>query len=304
MSSKRSFAMPDFCWWRGVVEGIQDPKELGRLQVRIYGYHTDDLGKLPQDKLAWAHVSNGIQSASLSGLGHSPTGIVKGTSVWGFFEDGEGAEVPIVVGTYHGIPPAPESGKGFNDPDGKYPNKPNESDVNRLSRGVTKETVIEKIKNGIDQAKVAFGGSWRELMTKYAAKYPRNHVYESLSGHVEEFDDTDGAERISRHHRKGTFEEIHPDGSKVTKVVRDNYEIIHGNDYILVKGSVKVDIVGNASVLVEGNAEVEVLGNRKDHVAGNWDITVDGAAKWHVQGDWKRDSSTHISDDAPRIDHN
>ena len=45
------------------------------------------------------------------------------------------------------------------------------------------------------------------------SSYPNNHVYESESGHVQEFDDTPGAERIHTYHRAGTFEEIHPDGS-------------------------------------------------------------------------------------------
>ncbi len=302
--SKREFKMPPFTWWRGVVENVQDPKEIGRLQVRIYGYHPEELDKLPTEKLPWAHVSNGIQSSSLSGLGHSPTGIVKGTTVWGFFEDGENAEVPVIAGTCPGIPEAPQSGTGFNDPDGKYPNKPDESDVNRLSRGDEKETVIERIRKGRDTAKVAFGGTWKEIETSYAAKYPLNHVFESISGHVEEFDDTPGAERISKHHKKGTFEEISPNGSKVTKVVKDNYMVVHGDDYILVKGNVKINVVGDASVLVEGNADVEVNGNRRDHVKGDWDIEVEGKATWLVKGLWTRRSEDDIVDNARYIFHN
>ena len=300
----RQFKMPEFVWWMGVVERFDDPEELGRLGVRIYGYHNEDLGKLPTDKLPWAVVSNGIQSSSLSGLGHSPTGIVQGTTVWGFFQDGENAEVPVIVGSLPGKPPKPEGGKGFADPDGKYPNKPDESDVNRLSRGKTNETVVEKIRNGIDEAQVAFGGQWKERKTDYAAKYPFNHVHESISGHVHEIDDTEGKERISQHHKKGTFYEVYPDGSKVTKVVKDNYEIVHGDDYILVKGNVKVNIKGNASLLVEGNADVEVKGNRRDRVHGNWDIEVYGKSDWTVNGNWNRTSGTHIEDNAPMIDHN
>lgn len=302
--SARGFSFPEFKWWMGVVERWDDPEELGRLGVRIYGYHPEDLGKLPKDKLPWAIVSNNIQSSSLSGLGDAPVGIVKGTTVWGFFQDGENAEVPVIVGTLPGKPDAPETGKGFADPDGKYPDKPGESDVNRLSRGKTNGTFIEKIKSGLDTAKVAFGGTWKELQTKYAAKYPWNSVHESRSGHVHEIDDTEGKERISQYHKSGTFYEIHPDGSKVTKVVKDNYEVVHGDDYILVKGNVKINVAGNASVLVGGNCDLEVMGNMKEHIAGNYEMQVDGSAKWNVNGDWARSSSTHISDDAPTIDHN
>ena len=29
--------------WIGVVENIDDPLQLGRVKVRIFGYHTEDL---------------------------------------------------------------------------------------------------------------------------------------------------------------------------------------------------------------------------------------------------------------------
>ena len=35
--------------------------------------------------------------------------------------------------------------------------------------------------------------------------YPKNHVYETESGHIKEFDDTEGAERIHEYHKSGTF---------------------------------------------------------------------------------------------------
>ena len=32
-----------FNWWFGVVEDRNDPLKLGRVRVRCYGWHTDDL---------------------------------------------------------------------------------------------------------------------------------------------------------------------------------------------------------------------------------------------------------------------
>jgi hypothetical protein len=32
-----------FIWWYGVVEDRADPLELGRVRVRCYGWHTDNL---------------------------------------------------------------------------------------------------------------------------------------------------------------------------------------------------------------------------------------------------------------------
>ena len=81
------------------------------------------------------------------------------------------------------------------------------------------------------------GGAWSEPPSPYAAEYPYNHVYESESGHLKEFDDTKGAERIHERHTSGTGYEIGPAGTKVTKVVKDNYEIISNDDFLHVKGT-------------------------------------------------------------------
>ena len=67
---------------------------------------------------------------------------------------------------------------------------------------------------------------WTEVETSFDAKYPYNHVYFSESGHIIEIDDTPNAERLHRYHRTGSFEEIHPQGLRVTKIVDDEYHII------------------------------------------------------------------------------
>ena len=81
------------------------------------------------------------------------------------------------------------------------------------------------------------GGAWSEPPSPYNAKYPFNHVHESESGHIKEIDDTKGAERIHERHMSGTGYEIGPVGTKVTKVVKDNYEIISNDDFLHVRGT-------------------------------------------------------------------
>jgi len=45
-----------FHWFIGVCEDRDDPDSLGRIRVRVFGTHTDDLIKLPTQDLPWAHV--------------------------------------------------------------------------------------------------------------------------------------------------------------------------------------------------------------------------------------------------------
>jgi len=99
------FTFGQFVWWIGVVEDrLHDPKKLGRVQVRIFGYHSQDKSQVPKDHLPWAHVLMPPHGASLGGVGISPTGILEGSHVVGFFLDGDNHQTPLVLGTLHGEP--------------------------------------------------------------------------------------------------------------------------------------------------------------------------------------------------------
>jgi len=91
-------------FWTGVVEDRDDPERLGRCQVRIFGYHTEDKVLLPTKDLPWAIPVQGITSAATSGIGITPVGIVTGTWVVGFFIDGEDCQQPVIMGTIAGKP--------------------------------------------------------------------------------------------------------------------------------------------------------------------------------------------------------
>ena len=128
-------------WWQGVVEDVNDPEALGRVRVRIFGFHSDDKSKIPTDKLPWAPPIMPITSAAIGGVGQSPTGALPGAWVMGFFRDGMNAQDPIVWGTIYGKPNA----SSLKSPDGSYPaeGSPNveggtltgQSDVNPLATG-------------------------------------------------------------------------------------------------------------------------------------------------------------------------
>ena len=70
---------PEFHWFIGIVEDRNDPRGMGRLKVRIFGDHTEDKTKIATEDLPWAQVMMPVTSASLGGVGSSPTGIVQGS---------------------------------------------------------------------------------------------------------------------------------------------------------------------------------------------------------------------------------
>ena len=92
-----------FKWFIGSVEDISDPLMLGRVRVRCYGIHSDDINEVKTEHLPWATVVQPITSAGNKGRGISPTGAVVGTQVIGFFMDGSTGQYPIVLGSIGGI---------------------------------------------------------------------------------------------------------------------------------------------------------------------------------------------------------
>ena len=270
-------------WFEGVVEDRNDPLQLGRVKIRCIGYHTENKQDLPTDDLPWAVPVQPITSAAMSGVGISPLGPVPGTVVVGFFRDGEDCQYPVFFGTLAGIPQeAANTTSGFSDPSGFYPKSDhlNEPDTNRLARGQTEKTIVEQKRDNIDEMSVPAGegssSSLSEPSTPYNTSYPMNKVLETESGHIQEFDDTPGSERIHTYHRSGTFEEIHPDGTKVLKVVGDNYTVIFGDSDLHVRGDVNIDIDGNTSISVAKNATIVVDGNVDVNAKGNMDLVADG----------------------------
>ena len=299
-----------FQWFVGVVEDRQDPKTLGRLRVRCLGYHTEDLVKLPTADLPWAHVMNPITSATVSGLGQTPLGAVEGSWVVGFFQDGGDAQQPIIIGTLPGVPselPNTENKKGFQDAvNGVYP-KYTETDVNRLavnskvasgphsdvednphstltirkadrttSIGRADFNEVQGFMSDIDNQTIAGddGTNFSEPEVPHKTSYPYNHVYESEAGHIREMDDTPDHERIHERHASGTGYEIHPDGSKVTRVKKDNYDLVTGDDFAHIKGNSSTTVDGGVRVFVNADASTD------DH---NYTIEVGNNANVNIQ---------------------
>ena len=147
-------------------------------------------------------------------------------------------------------------------------------------------------------------------------QYPYNHVFESEAGHITEIDDSPGGSRLFRQHSAGTFEEIHPDGTKVVKVVGDNYEIIAGKTNIFMQGDVNITVKGNVRELIKGDYVLEVegdywnkihvnkrikigagknKGNKEEEIGGSFSYEIDDESKGLVHGFWDLVVNGHVS---------
>ena len=311
---KKDFAGKNgFTWWVGFIEDRKDPLKLGRCKVRCVGWHADDKMRLPTKDLPWAMpslpVNNNITYTSK-----------EGDMVFGFFVDGENAQELVMLGVMPGIPlRAADNQSAFNDPrtdeelvlaprppktktyntDGtgivvtEEPqanlnplilDEPTTSRIARNDTDTISKTFIQERKDNVVKDVPTFNSTWSEPETKYNTSYPYNHVTQTESGHVFEIDDTPGAERLQKAHRNGSFEELYPDGDKVTKVTKDNYEIVMGDESVYIMGKCNITVQGDAEIYVknnmyakiDGNVEVDVKGNYNEKVAGTYNVTSSG----------------------------
>ena len=210
--------------------------------------------------------------------------------------------------------PDTDSKKGFMDAvNGAYPKYKDESDVNRLAvnslsvdtsgrsadvetnphstltiRRADRTTSIgradfNEVDLGVANSRTGTitlsgddGTAFDEPKTPYNAQYPYNHVHESEAGHIREIDDTPNAERIHERHMSGTGYEIHPDGSKVTRVKQDNYTLTTGDDFAHIKGNSSTTVDGGIRVFVnadgattDGHYTIEVGNNANVNIQVN-----------------------------------
>ena len=70
-------------------------------------------------------------------------------------------------------------------------------------------------------------------------------------------DDTPGKERIHERHASGTGYEVHPDGTKVTRVKKDNYDLTTGDHFAHIKGNQSTTVDGGVRVFVNADASTD-----------------------------------------------
>ena len=267
-NNKDGFKSTEFNWFTGVVEDRHDPLLLNRVKVRCFGWHTENKRALPTEDLPWASVLMPTTSSGTSGVGEGTHGLVEGSWVMGFFRDGNDAQDPVIMGTIMGVnAEGAEPTTGFNDPYGVFPR---EAGTDAGTRAL-----------GLDSERVRPVGAG-EPEDAYAPQYPYNKVRLTESGHIVEFDDTPGAERINIKHRTGSFIELRPDTSIRTRS-KERFDAMT-QWIVTVTGDATVNVGGNMATTVQGNMTSSVGGNSYIDTKGNVTSRTSGSYYGYVQG--------------------
>lgn len=281
MAHQPNFMGREFFWWMGVVEENDDSKAidglyLGRCRVRILGIHSPFLKEddaegegIDVDQLHWAYPMMPVTSAGIDGMGITPLGIVKGSWVFGFSRDGEASQDLIIMGSFGGFQfeqGNPEA-EGFKDPDEIYPRYLGEESTNRLATNKERHPMLDtKEESVVTGVPIALDGSWDQPEIQYETKYPFNKVMETEHcpdgectdyGHVQEWDDTPGKERMTRFHKAGTYEDLYPNADRTMRIMNNNHVIAEGNHHYYAKGDITITAGGNIKILGEANVDIE-----------------------------------------------
>jgi hypothetical protein len=208
-------------WFQGEVVDIDDPLKMGRLKVReLIGQDKEEI-----DNLFWCHVIMPPTGANAKGVGVAAVGLDKDSKVFGFRVS---SKLSYIIGSF------------------PYAVDDNNHSLSKQARGVgpvQKEYITEL----------------GEKKSEYAAKYPFNKTITTSSGHVLELDDTPKAERIHVYHKSGSYVEIFPDGSIVTKSMKDSTSVTMNDHAIsVVRGDLQI-VANEGKIQINSDGDIDLV---------------------------------------------
>jgi len=138
---------------------------------------------------------------------------------------------------------------------------------------------------GIEENALPYSGGDRGIDTEFIdfppSEYPYNQVRKSAAGHVTEFDDTPGRERILIKHVRGTGVEFQPDGNILLYSAKNTVRISAGDEKVIIEGDGDVVYHGNLKLRVDGDFDLEV--------GGNFNVTAHGDHTEDIKGGYRQD---------------
>lgn len=283
--------------YAGLVRDSFDPEERGRIRI----YCPEVMGDVDSEDswLWWAECQaplSGFDQGLLmvppdpswerrdTGAGNSP---YNETRVWVEFRDGD-VRRPIysLGGTWLGASDLPSSLPKLSDSN-------TGGDETTAKPNRTSTTIREDI---VDRTtgETTPGPEVTEVQPSTTAQYPYNYVFKTPAGHVVEFDNTPGGERIRLYHPSGTQWEINESGTMATKIVGTDSSFVSGNAQRVVKGG--------ATTIVEG------LSHHQYNKSSNWifkdDVVeiVKKSKKSFITGGWEIESGGQYSLNAGNVE--
>ncbi|AXF41510.1 hypothetical protein SHAb15599_00156 [Acinetobacter phage SH-Ab 15599] len=179
----------------GIVEDLMDPKECGRVRVRIFGIHSLNPAEVPKEKLPWCTIAVPATNPFVSGLGTAPLGLLEGSLVRlrpKSSNDFQEWEVQFTI-----------AGQRNNliDPSVPFPNG-TDHDVNPLARGIvtSSDVYAQKDANAISGD---IDGANNPNDTQISPEELKNYPWLAVAISQLGVDERDNPAQIREYHAKG-----------------------------------------------------------------------------------------------------
>jgi hypothetical protein len=258
-----------------------------------------------------------VTSASMTELGTSATGLLKGSWVIGFFRDGSNGQDPIIMGSIPSMSSLVDYQYGFTDPEKRYPvnTKLDIAETPLAAKSIdeaykkafsyTKKKELREAHDVVPTANAAHEDNWvfPDIDSVIAPQYPKNHViaYEKATdtledSHIVEFDVTPGQERISTIHRTGTYREITPTGDETSVIVGNDFQVVVKNQNVNVIGNCNLTVDANCSTYIKGNWNIQVGGNVIKNVGGFEKLSVGSYQEESIGGTLKQTTGGAVTE--------
>jgi hypothetical protein len=258
--------------YRGQVADRNDPEILNRVKCFV----PEVLGnEIPSH---WATIATPAGGMYDYGSLIVPP---KDAGVWVEFEAGD-VNRPIVTGYWYSMP------KGESEVPKHARGLPDETDETKGT--VEGETIpfLPPPEDGEDPPERPEPLKIQEPPSPFSGQYPDVIVFKSQSGHMLEFDDTDGEERIHIFHRIGSYREIRRDGSVVDKAIGSSREIVTEDKVLHILGKEYRLVEQNADLTYRRDKKMVVAGSLKEEVQAGKILVVGGKERKDVAGESDR----------------
>src|SRR6056300_159356 len=141
---------------------------------------------------------------------------------------------------------------------------------------------------GIEENNLYIGGGDveidLELQDYVSSTAPLNQVRRTVSGHVQEIDDTPGRERMLFRHKTGAGVEMRADGTVVISSTNNTVRVSGGDEKVIIEGNGQIVYHGNLRMRVDGDFDLDVGGHMNVNVAGDQTYDIKGGYRQDVNG--------------------
>lgn len=203
----------------------------------------------------------------------------------------------------------PNAIRGFQDPTNSLPyyNYRGQPSTNQAARGLNAN--MQQVNGARTAAKPTGGfpiagdtGTFGEPESSFAPQYPYNTTYGTQSGHLIEFDDTPGSERIRIAHRSGSEVVYSAKGTVVNKTLGNSYHIVHSNEFHGVSG--KFLVTATDDILLRTTSDLVIHSDGSTTMLSHNDFTqsISGKLNIGVGEVLEIKANQRIIIEAPKID--